>query len=201
MYILGISCFYHDSSAALLKDGVVVAAAEEERFTRKKHDSSFPYNAIQYCLKSQNISINDVAHIGFYEKPYLKFERLLSQHLQMFPRSYQTFISSLPSWVNEKLRIPKIIKKKLKYKGNTLFIHHHMAHAASSFLVSPFKEAAILTVDGVGEWTTTAYGFGKGNEITLSKEIRFPSSLGLLYSTITGYRIQSYGIKPLWCNG
>lgn len=187
MYILGISCYYHDSSAALLKDGIIVAAAQEERFTRKKHDTSFPLNAVKYCLKSQNITINDVDYIGFYEKPLLKFERVLSQHLEMFPRSFKTFLSSIPSWINEKLRVTRAIKKKLKYKKDVLFIEHHLAHAASTFLVSPFEEAAIVTTDGVGEWTTTTYGFGKGNEIELLKEIKFPHSIGLLYSTITAY--------------
>ncbi|MEK6939950.1 MAG: carbamoyltransferase N-terminal domain-containing protein, partial [Nanoarchaeota archaeon] len=187
MYILGISCYYHDASAALLKDGVVVAAAEEERFTRKKHDASFPLQAIKFCLESQNLTINDISHIGFYEKPFLKFERILSQHLEMFPFSMKTFLSSLPSWVNEKLRLIKIVRKKLHYRGDVFFIHHHLAHAASSFLVSPFSQAAVLTVDGVGEWTTTSYGKAEGNEIHLMKEIRFPHSLGLLYSTITGY--------------
>jgi len=187
MYILGISCYYHDSSAALLKDGVIVAAAQEERFTRKKHDISFPINAVKYCLKSQNITINDVEHIGFYEKPFLKFERVLSQHIEMFPRSLKTFLSSTPSWINEKLRVTKKIKKGLKYKGDILFIEHHLAHAASSFLISPFEKAAIVTIDGVGEWTTTAYGVGEGNNIHLMKEVKFPSSLGLLYSTITAY--------------
>lgn len=187
MYILGISCYYHDASAALLKDGIIVAAAEEERFTRKKHDISFPINAIDYCLKSQKISIDDVDYIGFYEKPLVKFERLLSQHLEMFPFSLKTFLSSTPSWINEKLRVIRVIKKKLKYKKDVIFIEHHMAHAASSFLVSPFKKAAILTVDGVGEWTTTAYGIGENNDINLMKEIKFPHSLGLLYSTITAY--------------
>jgi len=187
MYILGISCFYHDSSAALLKDGKIVAAAQEERFTRKKHDISFPSNAIEYCLKSQNITIKDIDYIGFYEKPFLKFERVLYQHLQMFPWSYRVFLSSLPSWFNEKLKIIKFIKKRLKYEKDVLFIEHHLAHAAGSFLVSPFKKSAILTIDGVGEWTTTAYGIGENNNISLFKEIQFPHSLGLLYSTITAY--------------
>ncbi|NCN98902.1 hypothetical protein COU62_04045 [Candidatus Pacearchaeota archaeon CG10_big_fil_rev_8_21_14_0_10_35_219] len=186
-YVLGVSCFYHDASAALLKDEVVVAAAEEERFTRKKHDASFPVNAIKYCLGSQSININDVDYIGFYEKPFLKFERILYQHIDSFPKSYKTFVSALPSWFSEKLRVVKMFKKKLNCKKPILFIEHHLAHAASTFLVSPFKEAAILTVDGVGEWTTTAYGFGKENEINLIKEIKFPHSLGLLYSTITAY--------------
>ena len=187
MYVLGISCFYHDSSAALLRDGKIVAAAQEERFTRKKHDISFPKNSIDYCLKSQNITINDIDYIGFYEKPFLKFERLLYQHLECFPKSYKTFIGNLSSWLTEKLRVVKIIKKQTGYRKDVLFIEHHLAHAASSFLISPFKKAAILTVDGVGEWTTTAYGFGKENKIKLLKELTFPSSLGLLYSAITAY--------------
>ncbi len=187
MYIIGISCFYHDSSAALLKDGIIVAAAQEERFTRKKHDTSFPINSIKYCLESQNITINQIDYIGFYEKPFLKLERVLFQHLEMFPFSLKTFLSSLPSWINEKLRVPKIIKEQLKYKKDILFIEHHLAHAAGSFFASPFKKAAILTVDGVGEWTTTAYGLGEDKEIHLLKEIRFPHSLGLLYSAITAY--------------
>jgi len=187
MYILGISCYYHDASAALLKDGEIVAAAEEERFTRKKHDTSFPINAITYCLQSQNIIIKEIAYIGFYEKPLLKFERVLSQHLEMFPYSAKTFLSSMPSWITEKLRVIKTIRKKLKYSGDVLFVEHHLAHAASSFLISPFEKAAILTVDGVGEWTTTTYGLGDGNEINLMKEIKFPHSIGLLYSTITAY--------------
>jgi len=187
MYVLGLSCFYHDSSAALLKDGKIVAAAQEERFTRKKHDTSFPINAIEYCLKSQKIDIDDIDYVGFYEKPLLKFERVLYQYLETFPWSYRNFLSLLPSWFNEKLRIMKSIRKKLKYKKDVLFVEHHLAHAAGSFLVSPFEKAAILTVDGVGEWTTTAYGIGNKNNIELLKEIKFPSSLGLLYSTITAY--------------
>ncbi|MBS3093470.1 carbamoyltransferase [Candidatus Pacearchaeota archaeon] len=186
MYILGISCFYHDASAALLKDGKVVAAAQEERFTRKKHDISFPKNAIEFCLKNKNITIDQIDYIGFYEKPLLKFERVLYQHLEVFPRSFKTFVKNLPSWFNEKLRILKFIKK-LGYKKSVFFVHHHMAHTAGSFLISPFEKAAILTIDGVGEWTTTAYGYGNKNEIVLSKEIQFPHSLGLLYSTITAY--------------
>lgn len=187
MYILGISCFYHDSSAALLKDGKIVAAAQEERFTRKKHDTSFPTNAIKYCLESQNIDIRDVDHVGFYEKPLLKFERLLYQHLEKFPLSYKIFLSSIPTWFNEKLRIVKKIRKDLKYKKDILFVEHHLAHSAGAFLPSPFKKAAILTVDGVGEWATTMYGVGEGNKIDLMKQLNFPHSIGLLYSTITAY--------------
>ncbi len=187
MYILGISCYYHDASAALIKDGKIVAAAEEERFTRIKHDSGFPINAVKFCLNSQGISINDIGYIGFYEKPLVKLERVLYQHLEMFPLSLKTFVTSMPSWLTEKLRVIRKVRKALKYKGDVLFIEHHMAHAASAFLPSPFKKAAIVTVDGVGEWTTTAYGIGNKNSINLLKEIRFPHSLGLLYSTITAY--------------
>jgi carbamoyltransferase len=186
-YVLGISCYYHDSSAVLLKDGVIVAAAEQERFSRKKHDIRFPQDAIRYCLQSEKITIKDVSHIGFYEKPLLKFERLLSQHLEMFPLSLKTFLMAMPSWINEKLRVLSTIKKVLKYNNNVYFINHHLAHAAGTFLTSPHKEAAILTVDGVGEWTTASYGIGKDNEIKLKKELRFPHSVGLLYSTITAY--------------
>lgn len=187
MHILGIGCYYHDASACIIKDGKLIAASAEERFTRIKHDSSFPINAVNYCLKAAGISIKQVNYIAFYEKPLLKFERVLYQHLEMFPKSFHTFLQSIPSWLNEKLRIPNIVKKKLKYKGDIIFIEHHMAHAAASYLVSPFKEAAVLTVDGVGEWATTAYGYAKGSDITLKKQIRFPHSIGLLYSAITAY--------------
>ncbi len=187
MYILGISCYYHDSSACLLKDGQIVAAAEEERFTRKKHDASFPVNTINYCLKEAGITSRELDYIGFYEKPLLKFERYMSQHMECFPWSYLSFIKSMPSWINEKLRIPSTIRKKLKYKGPILFIDHHLAHAASSYLVSPFQKAAILTVDGVGEWATTTYGLAEGNQIRILKEIKFPHSLGLLYSAVTAH--------------
>jgi len=186
MIILGISCYYHDSSACIVKDGKLIAAAAQERFSRKKHDIGFPLEAVKFCLSKAGITIDEVDHVAFYEKPFLKFERLLSQHLEMFPRSFPTFFQALPSWINEKLRIPKIIKKKLKYKGDIFFVQHHMAHAAS-FLISPFSEAAMLTIDGVGEWTTTAYGYGKGKDIVLKKEIKFPHSIGLLYSAITAY--------------
>jgi carbamoyltransferase len=187
MYILGISCYYHDSSACLVKDGIVVAAGQEERFSRKKHDKDFPQKAIEYCLESQGITINDINYVAFYEKPFLKLERFLHQHFQYFPKSWSVFVNAMPSWLTEKLRITKSVKKKLGYKGDVFFIPHHVAHAASSFLPSPFKKAAILTADGVGEWTTTSWGIGEGNNVRLLKEIRFPSSIGLLYSTITAY--------------
>src|SRR3989344_1588048 len=163
MYILGISCFYHDSAATLVKDGMVVAASQEERFSRKKHDTGFPTQSVEYCLASQGIKIKDINYIAFYEKPFLKFERLLHQHIASYPKSYKVFLSNMPSWFNEKLRVIKNIKKKLKYKGDVLFIDHHLAHSAGSFLPSPFTKAAILSVDGVGEWTTTAYGIGNNN--------------------------------------
>jgi len=187
MYILGISCFYHDASACIVRNGKLIAAAQEERFTRKKHDSGFPANAIRYCLKEAGIGIDEVNYVGFYEKPLLKFERVLYQHLEMFPRSFNTFVASIPSWFNEKLRVIRILKKKIKYKGDVLFVDHHMTHAAGSFLISPFNKAAVLSIDGVGEWTTTVYGMCEENDIHLMKEIKFPHSIGLLYSTITAY--------------
>lgn len=187
MYILGIGCYYHDASACLLKDGKIIAAAEEERFTRKKHDFGFPFNAVRYCLKEADITINEVDYVSFYEKPLIKFERVLSQHLEMFPKSFWTFYKAIPSWINEKLRVQGTLRRKLKYKGDIFFIEHHLVHAASSFLLSPFKEAAIFTVDGVGEWETTTIGYAKGNEITLTKKIDFPHSLGLLYSAATAH--------------
>jgi carbamoyltransferase len=187
MYILGLSCFYHDASACLLKDGKIIAAAEEERFTRKKHDINFPVNAAKWCLKYAGIKINEVDSIGFYEKPLLKFERLLSQHLQMFPLSFYAFYKATPTWINEKLRVQRIIRKKLKYKKGIIFVKHHLAHAAASYLCSPFKEAAILTIDGVGEWETTALGYAKESNVILTKVIDFPHSIGLLYSTVTAF--------------
>ncbi len=187
MNILGVSCFYHDSSAALLQNGKVTAAAQEERWTRKKHDISFPENAIRYCLEQAGITIKQVDAVGFYERPIAKFERLLSSHLETFPKSYKVFVQALPSWITEKLRIPNILRKKFKYEGNVFFVDHHMAHAASAFHASPFEEAAIFTADGVGEWTTTTLGYGKGTDVSLFKELHFPHSLGLLYSAVTAH--------------
>jgi carbamoyltransferase len=187
MYIIGISCFYHDSAACLLKDGKIVAAAEEERFTRKKHDNSFPINAIKFCLKNQRITIKDIDYVSFYEKPLLKFERVLYQHIYSFPKSWKAFVNTMPSWIAEKLRVQRIIRKKLKYKGDIFFVKHHMSHASSAFLPSPFEKSAIFTVDGVGEWETLSYGIGEKNNIRLLKKIDFPHSMGLLYSTITTY--------------
>ncbi len=187
MYILGISCFYHDAAACLLKDGKIIAAAEEERFTRIKHDNNFPFKAIEYCLKEAGISIGSVKYVGFYEKPLLKFDRILQTFVETFPFSFLLFYNAIPSWLNEKLKIKSIIKNKIGFKGDVLFIDHHTSHASSTFFVSPFKDAAILTIDGVGEWKTTSLYTGKGNKITPLKEIHFPHSLGLLYSTITAY--------------
>jgi carbamoyltransferase len=186
-YVLGLGCYYHDASAALIRDGAVVAAAEEERFTRVKHDTSFPENAIRYCLGAEGISMGGVDSVGFYEKPLIKFERALSQHVEYFPKSYRTFLRSMPSWLTERLSVASRLRKTFGYGGDVLYIDHHMAHAASSFLVSPFDRAAVVTSDGVGEWTTTSIGLGEGTDIVLKKHIAFPHSLGLLYSTITAY--------------
>ncbi|HHT9154016.1 MAG TPA: carbamoyltransferase N-terminal domain-containing protein, partial [Candidatus Hypogeohydataceae bacterium YC40] len=187
MYILGISAFYHDSAAALIKDGNVVAAVEEERLSRIKHDNGFPEKAAEYCLAKEGISINDVEHVVFYEKPFLKFERLLMSSFGTFPSSCRLFREAMMSMLKEKLWVKELIQSKLKYKKEVLFVEHHISHAASSFFCSPFEEAAILTADGVGEWTTTTLGIGRGNDIKLLKEIRFPHSLGLLYSAFTAF--------------
>ncbi len=200
MNILGISCFYHDSAACLIQDGRLVAAASEERFTRKKHDEGFPHQAIRYCLKAGRISEKDLDYVGFYDKPFLKFERLLSTYLSTFPRGFRSFSKAMPVWLKEKLWIPQMIRKELKYEGKILFTEHHLSHAASAFLVSPFREAAILTVDGVGEWATASYGVGRDREIDLFKEIRFPHSLGLLYSAFTyylGFKVNSAEYKVM----
>lgn len=200
MYIFGISCFYHNSAACLLKDGEVIAAAEEERFTRKKHDADFPIKSIEFCLKQAGITIDDVQFVGFYDKPLLKFERILETYLDSWPRSFTAFSHAVSAWLREKIWTPEIIRKKLKYKGEIYFIEHHLSHAASSFLVSPFREAAILTIDGVGEWATTTYGIGKDNQVKIIKEIYFPHSLGLLYSAMTyylGFKVNSAEYKVM----
>lgn len=187
MNILGISCFYHDAAACLMKDGRVVAAAEEERFTRKKHDSDFPINAIEYCLREGKISIDEVDYVGFYEKPLIKFERILLSYMATFPRSFRAYLRAFPLWLGQKLWVPSLIRRQLDYNKDVLFTDHHMSHAASAFLFSPFEEAAILTTDGVGEWATTTYGVGRGNKIEIMKEIRYPHSLGLFYSAVTAH--------------
>ena len=186
MYLLGISCYYHDAAACLIKDGKIIAAAEEERFTRKKHDPSFPINAINFCLDFAKIDIKDLDAVCFYEKPILKFQRILNQHLQTAPFSFETFSKFFPQWTKNKLLIKKSIRK-IGYEKEIYFTEHHEAHAASCFLPSPFKEAAFLTIDGVGEWATTTIGIGKENKVQILKEIKFPHSLGLLYSTLTAY--------------
>ena len=201
MNVLGISCFYHDSAAALLRDGEIVAACQEERLSRKKHDSGFPSRAVKYVLKEAGIGPGDLDAVGFYDKPLLKFERMLSTYIATFPRSFASFRKAMPLWIHEKLWVPSLIRKELRpYKGPILFAEHHMSHAASCFLVSPFEEAAILTVDGVGEWATASFGVGRGTDITMFKEIRFPHSLGLLYSAFTyylGFKVNSAEYKVM----
>jgi len=187
VYILGISAFYHDSAACLVRDGEIIAAAQEERFTRKKHDASFPSYAVQYCLKEAGISINDVSYVAFYEKPFLKFERLLMTYLAYAPQGLGSFLKAMPLWLKEKIFIKDLIREQLKFDREIIFPEHHESHAASAFFPSPFKGAAIITLDGVGEWTTTSWGTGKNNKIELKSEIRFPHSLGLLYSAFTYY--------------
>lgn len=187
MYILGISAYYHDSAAALVKDGIIVAAVEEERLSRVKHDNGFPAKAIEYCLDREGISINDVDYVVFYEKPFLKFERILMTSFGTFPSSYRFFREAMMSMLKEKLWVKELIQTRLKYKKEVLFIEHHLSHAASTFFCSPFQVAAIITADGVGEWTTTTLGVGRENEIKLLKEMRFPHSLGLLYSAFTAF--------------
>jgi carbamoyltransferase len=187
--ILGISAYYHDSAAALLIDGQIVAAAQEERFSRKKHDASFPRLAIDYCLKHAGLSICDIDYVGYYEKPLRKFERILDSHVAFAPRSFRAFLLAVPDWLQKKLDISSEIRRELgpKLKNKPVFVEHHEAHAASAFFPSPFEEAAILTLDGVGEWTTASYGIGRGHHIELHAEQQFPHSLGLLYSAFTSY--------------
>lgn len=188
MYILGISCYFHDAAATLIKDGVVISAAEEERFSRIKHDYEFPENAINFCLNLEGIETEDLEYVVFFEKPFVKFERLLLCTMQTFPRSMKLFREAMITWLGDKLWIKHLLQNKLGVDSSKiLFSEHHLSHAASSFYCSPFSEAAILTVDGVGEWTTATLGIGRGTDIKLLKEIRFPNSLGLLYSAFTAF--------------
>ncbi len=188
MNILGISCYFHDAAAVLLRDGELVAAAEEERFTRKKHDYDFPQNAIEFCLGSGEVEAKDLDYVVFFEKPFLKFERLLLTSLQTFPRSHRVFREAMITWFGDKLWIKSLLQKRLGVPSSKIvFSEHHLSHAASAFYCSPFEEAAILTVDGVGEWTTASLGVGRGTEIKLLEEIRFPHSIGLLYSAFTAF--------------
>lgn len=198
--ILGISAFYHDSAAALLIDGKIVAAAQEERFSRKKHDHRFPKAAIDYCLSEAGINVEDLNFVAFYDKPFIKFERLLETYLTYAPLGFPSFIKAIPLWVKEKLWMGDTIKKELGYKKNLIFPEHHYSHAASAFYPSPYESAAILTVDGVGEWATTALAHGQGSKIKITKEIRFPHSLGLLYSAFTyytGFKVNSGEYKVM----
>ena len=194
MRILGISAFYHDSAAALVVDGDIIAAAQEERFTRIKHDSSFPQNAVRACLDIGGITLDDVDYVAFYDKPFLKFERLLETYLSFAPHGFGSFQKALPVWLKEKLFLKNMLTKKLKKAGGgkkigerLLFAEHHFSHAASAFFPSPFVEAVVLTIDGVGEWATTTAAIGRGNKLTIEKELHFPHSLGLLYSAFTYY--------------
>ena len=192
--ILGISAFYHDSAACILKDGKIIAAAQEERFTRKKHDPSYPKNAINFVLDYANLKLSEVDHIVFFEKPFLKFERLLETYVAFAPKGFVSFSKAMPIWIKEKLFQKNLLFNKLKendedYKSdkNIFFSDHHLSHASSAFFPSPFEEAVILTADGVGEWATTTVAVGKGNKLDIKKEIHFPHSLGLLYSAFTYY--------------
>ena len=193
MRILGISAFYHDSAAALVRDGEIVAAAQEERFTRKKHDARFPKNAVAYCLDHEGITLGQLDHVAFYDKPFLKFERLLETYLAFAPRGLRSFQMAMPLWVREKLFQKKLLREALQpygeldWENQLLFTEHHQSHAASAFFPSPFEEAAVLTMDGVGEWATTSMAVGRGNRLEILKEIHFPHSLGLLYSAFTYY--------------
>jgi carbamoyltransferase len=200
MRILGISCFYHDAAAAVLVDGKLVTAAQEERFSRKRHDQDFPTHAIRYCLEGAGLTVGDIDHVVFYDKPFVKFERILTTYIDTFPRGFRSFLKALPVWLKDKMWIPQTIRAELGYDGEVHFSEHHMAHAASAFLVSPFEEAAILTTDGVGEWETTTLGIGKGSDIRLLKSIHFPHSLGLLYSAFTyylGFKVNSAEYKVM----
>ncbi len=200
MNILGISAYYHDSAACLVRDGAIVAAAQQERFSRVKHDHRFPHEAIAYCMKKGRLSSNDLDYVVFYDKPFIKFERLLETYLSYAPRGWASFLLAMPLWLKQKLHIPKILRKSLGYDGKILFPEHHEAHAASAFFPSPYKRAAFLTMDGVGEWTTASFGIGEGNKIRIDYEIKFPHSLGLLYSAFTyftGFKVNSGEYKVM----
>jgi len=200
VYILGISAYYHDSAACLVKDGEIVSAAQEERFTRKKQDYNFPIEAIEYCLDSASIKAEDLDYIAFYDKPFLKFERILETHLAYAPRGFLTFLQSIPAWIKQKLWISELISRQMKVDKKVIFPEHHESHAASAFYPSPFESAAFLTIDGVGEWTTTSYGRGAGNDFEIMKELKFPHSLGLFYSAFTyytGFKVNSGEYKMM----
>ncbi|NIA30316.1 MAG: hypothetical protein GWP06_10440 [Actinobacteria bacterium] len=198
--VLGISAFYHDSAACLVRDGDIIAAAQEERFTRKKHDAGFPQNAIEYCLREGGILAENIDYLTFYDKPWLKFERILETYLAYAPSGLPSFIRSMPLWIKEKLWIGDLLEKKTGYKGQIYYPEHHQSHAASAFFPSPFERAAILTIDGVGEWATASWGVGHANKIKIHSELRFPHSLGLLYSAFTyytGFKVNSGEYKVM----
>lgn len=201
VYILGLSCYYHDSAACLVKDGDVIFAAHEERYTRKKHDESFPKNAVEHALRHAGITVDDLSAVGFYEKPFLKFfDRILQVAFRVWPRGFIMYQRAMQEWMLKKLWIPQNIQKELKYKGPILYTTHHESHAASAYFPSGFDDAAVVTVDGVGEWSTATIGHGKGTQMTMLKEIRFPDSLGLLYSAITyylGFKVNSAEYKVM----
>ena len=207
MRVLGISAYYHDSAAALIQDGVIVAAAQEERFTRKKHDASFPVHALQYCLSAAGVGLGDIDRVVFYDKPFLKFERLVETYLAFAPRGFRSFRMSIPLWLREKLFLKDLLAKELKkldaeksWNGELLFSEHHLSHAASAFFPSPFEEAVVLTMDGVGEWATTSVAIGRGKSLEVIKEIHFPHSVGLLYSAFTyytGFKVNSGEYKVM----
>ncbi|MCH8010899.1 MAG: carbamoyltransferase [Candidatus Marinimicrobia bacterium] len=200
MNILGISAFYHDSAACVIRNGKIIAAAQEERFSRIKHDQNFPERAIKYCLEEGEISVSDLDYIVYYDKPFLKFERILETYLAYTPLGIRSFLMAIPLWIRKKLWIPDLIEKSLGYNGKILFTEHHESHAASTFFPSPFERAAFLTMDGVGEWATASFGVGSNNRITIDSELHFPHSLGLLYSTFTyytGFRVNSGEYKVM----
>jgi carbamoyltransferase len=198
--ILGISAFYHDSAACLVRNGSIAAAAQEERFTRKKHDHSFPMHAVSYCLKEGGIEAKELDYVAFYDKPFLKFERILDTYLSYAPVGIHSFIKAMPVWIKEKLWMKQLIKDKLGYEGIIIFPEHHESHAASAFFPSPFTDSAFLTIDGVGEWATTSFGVGSANQVKILSEIHFPHSLGLLYSAFTyytGFKVNSGEYKVM----
>ena len=199
--ILGISAYYHDSAACLVEDGRIIAAAQEERFTRKKHDARFPSSAVDYCLQEAGISASELDLVGFYEKPLVKFERLLETYAVCAPKGLRSYLMAMPLWIGERLWMADDIREQMEgYEGDVLFGEHHESHAASAFYPSPFEEAAILTMDGVGEWATSSIGVGRGAEIEMLQELRFPHSLGLLYSAFTyftGFRVNSGEYKVM----
>ena len=199
-FILGISAFYHDSAACILRDGEIVAAAQEERFTRRKGDASFPANAVKFCLERAGIKPGDLSFVAFYDKPLLKFERILETYLGVAPRGLKQFLLAGPLWIKEKLFMDRSLREELGYDGDILYAEHHESHAASAFFPSPFQEAAILTIDGVGEWATASIGVGVGSEIELTRELHWPDSLGLLYSAFTfftGFKVNSGEYKVM----